>query len=70
MRAMYGFLGFLAVLVLVAFLYKKQLDSVGSNSLSSSGQATQAATLKMQQQLIKQSVEASMNRAHSVEESP
>lgn len=70
MRAMYGFLSLLAVLLLVAVLFKKQLNPVAAPALSSAGQPTQAATLKMQQQLIKQSVEASLNQARSVEESP
>ena len=68
MRAMYGFLSLLAALLLVTVLVKKQLNPVAGPA--SAGQQTQAAALKMQQQLIKQSVEASMNQARSVEESP
>ncbi|MGV8805664.1 MAG: hypothetical protein ACWA6Y_11965 [Polaromonas sp.] len=70
MRAMYGFLSLLAVLLLVAVLLKKQLNPLADVASSSAGQPVQEATLKMQQQLIKQSVEAGMNQTRSVEKSP
>ncbi|MEO5606312.1 MAG: hypothetical protein ABIR13_01825 [Polaromonas sp.] len=70
MRAMYSFLSLLAVFLLVAVFLKKQLNPVAEPAFSSAGQQTQAETLKMQQQLVKQSVEAYMNKARSVEENP
>ena len=68
MRVMYGFLSLLAVFLLVTVLVKKQLTPLAKTASSSTGHPTQAATLKMQQQLIKQSVEASLNQTRSVEE--
>ena len=70
MRAIYGFLSLLAVVLLIAVLFKKQLNLLSDPGSSSGGQTTQAATLKIQQERIKQSVEASMNQKRSVEESP
>ncbi len=70
MRTMYGFLSLLAVVLLVAVLFKKQVNPLADVASSSARQLTQAATFKMQQQVIKKSVEASMNQTRNIEESP